>query len=149
MFKRILVPIDGSPTGQSGLRTALALAREHKARVRLVHLAQVVIGTPYPPGGLLVGELYEALKRNGARLLARAAARCKERGIRCEQGLYVAMADRAAGVILKEARRWRADLVVMGTHGRRGMKRLALGSDAEQVARNARVPVLLVRAPGR
>ena len=52
----------------------------------------------------------------------------------------------AAVEITRQARRARADLIVIGTHGRRGLKRLALGSDAEQVVRNSPVPVLLVRA---
>jgi nucleotide-binding universal stress UspA family protein len=147
MFKRILVPIDGSRTAEAGLRTALRLAREHKSRVRLVHLGQVVVGAPYPGAGLGASELFEAIERSGKRLLERAAARCKAAGVRCERQLYVAIADRAADVILKEARRWRADLIVMGTHGRGGIARLALGSDAEQVVHGARVPVLLVRAP--
>ncbi|HEU5178993.1 MAG TPA: universal stress protein [Burkholderiales bacterium] len=52
----------------------------------------------------------------------------------------------AAGPIVREARKQRADLIVLGTHGRRGVRRLVLGSDAEQVVRTASVPVLLVRA---
>jgi nucleotide-binding universal stress UspA family protein len=52
----------------------------------------------------------------------------------------------AADVIVREAKKQRADLIVLGTHGRRGMRRLVLGSDAEQVVRMSPVPVLLVRA---
>jgi nucleotide-binding universal stress UspA family protein len=48
-------------------------------------------------------------------------------------------------MIVEQAEQWPADLLVMGTHGRRGLRRLALGSDAEMVVRGARVPVLLVR----
>ena len=146
MFKRILVPVDGSIPSAAGLRTALRLAREQRAQVRLVHLAQVLPPAPYA-GGMAVSELYAAVKRTGEKVLARAAAFCKSRGVTSETRLYVAMADRAADVIVEEARRWRADLIVMGTHGRRGLRRLALGSDAELVVRDAKVPVLLVRAP--
>jgi nucleotide-binding universal stress UspA family protein len=53
-----------------------------------------------------------------------------------------------ADVVVREAGRQRADLVVIGTHGRRGVRRLVLGSDAEQVVRASRVPVLLVRGAG-
>jgi nucleotide-binding universal stress UspA family protein len=56
---------------------------------------------------------------------------------------------RVADVISGRARRWRADLIVMGTHGRRGVNRMLLGSDAELVVRNASAPVLLVRAGAR
>jgi nucleotide-binding universal stress UspA family protein len=53
---------------------------------------------------------------------------------------------RAADFIVEQANKWRADLIVLGTHGRRGVKRLVMGSDAEQVIRTARVPVLLVKS---
>jgi nucleotide-binding universal stress UspA family protein len=56
------------------------------------------------------------------------------------------MAGPAAEAILRDARKWGADLIVMGTHGRRGLRRVVLGSDAEQVVRMSKVPVLLVRA---
>jgi nucleotide-binding universal stress UspA family protein len=52
---------------------------------------------------------------------------------------------RAADAIVEEAGKWKADVIVLGTHGRRGLRRALLGSDAEEVVRNASVPVLLVR----
>ena len=54
---------------------------------------------------------------------------------------------RVADRITADAKRWRADLIVIGTHGRRGMQRLLMGSDAEMVVRNTTVPVLLVHGP--
>ena len=51
-----------------------------------------------------------------------------------------------ADVIVREARKWKADLIVIGTHGRRGLRRVVMGSDAEQVVRSAPAPVLLIRA---
>ena len=56
-------------------------------------------------------------------------------------------AGRVADVIVEHAKRWRADLIVMGTHGRRGFNRLLIGSNAELVVRHSPVPVLLVPAP--
>jgi nucleotide-binding universal stress UspA family protein len=55
----------------------------------------------------------------------------------------------AAELILAQAKQWQADLIVMGTHGRRGLARLAMGSDSEQVVRGATVPVTLVRSAGQ
>lgn len=55
----------------------------------------------------------------------------------------------AADVIVEQAKKREADLIVMGTHGRRGLRRFALGSDAELVVRSSPVPVLLVRGPAR
>jgi nucleotide-binding universal stress UspA family protein len=148
MFKRILVPVDGSATGAAGLKLAVRLAREGKARVRLVHLSQIVAGAP-PAGGMLVSQLYNAIRASGEAVVAKAARACRSARVPCDTRLAVAMAGRASDVILEEARKWRADLIVMGTHGRRGLQRLALGSDAERVARAARVPLLLVRARDR
>jgi nucleotide-binding universal stress UspA family protein len=58
--------------------------------------------------------------------------------------LHEPVTKRVADEVLREAKRWEADLIVMGTHGRRGVQRLVLGSDAEQVVRQAEIPVLLV-----
>jgi nucleotide-binding universal stress UspA family protein len=60
--------------------------------------------------------------------------------------LVETLAGPAADAIVAEAKKWKADLIVMGTHGRRGVRRLVMGSDAEQVLRETPVPVLLVRA---
>jgi nucleotide-binding universal stress UspA family protein len=66
-----------------------------------------------------------------------------------ESGLVDNFAGRVAEAIVEQAKRWRADLIVMGTHGRRGFDRLLMGSNAELVARYSSVPVLLVPARGR
>jgi nucleotide-binding universal stress UspA family protein len=65
--------------------------------------------------------------------------------VRADTALYIALAGRASKLVVAEARKWRADLIVMGTHGRHGLPRVALGSDAEEVARMSRVPVLMIR----
>jgi nucleotide-binding universal stress UspA family protein len=59
------------------------------------------------------------------------------------------LGHRVADLIIKQAKRWRADVIVLGTHGRRGVSRLVMGSDAELVVRETSVPVLLVRSPLR
>ncbi len=145
MFRRILVPVDGSGPSTAGLRVALSLARDRKARLRLVHLSRELAPVRPRDRELPAGELYAQVKKRGEELLRRHERRCQRRGIMPETALYVAITGRAADVIVKEAKKWRADLIVMGTHGRRGVTRLALGSDAEQVVRRSPVPVLLTR----
>jgi nucleotide-binding universal stress UspA family protein len=149
MFKRILVPVDGSKPSNSGLRAATRLAREQGARLRLVHLAQQVPVKAPKSTDLTVGELYERIEAAGERLLERHARYCRSLGLKPETALYVGLGGRASEMIVDEAAKWRADLIVMGTHGRRGLGRLALGSDAEQVVRHSTVPVLLVRLAHR
>jgi len=147
-YKRILVPIDGSPTSNRGLREAIGLAKAQKARLQLVHVVDVhhamLAGLS---SGDTVADLATALEQRGRRLLESAATRVRQSGVQAETALLESLAGPAAESIVRQARKWRADLIVIGTHGRRGLKRLVLGSDAEQVVRNAPVPVLLVRAP--
>lgn len=145
MFKRILVPVDASPASSAGLRTAVALARDQKARLRLLHLAKQIPAGRRKAEGMSGSELFDALREHGTRLLERRAALCRARGVRAETSLYVGLAGRPAKIVLAEAQKWRADLIVMGTEGRRGLRRMVLGSDAEAVLRAAPMPVLLTR----
>ena len=84
--------------------------------------------------------------REGGRLvLERASALVRQQGVECETALLESVGGPAADFIVSQAEEWPADLIVMGTHGRRGLRRLAMGSDAEGVMRRAPVPLMLVR----
>jgi nucleotide-binding universal stress UspA family protein len=154
MFKRILVPIDGSSTSNRGLEQAIALAKDQSARLCLLH---VVDELPLNPG--LEGTIYlpptyvesvmKALRDKGQKLLAKAETRARQRRLRVETVLQKIRGRPVAEVIIHQANKWRADVIVLGTHGRRGLSRLLMGSDAEMVVREAPVPVLLVHSPGR
>ena len=85
----------------------------------------------------------------GKAILARAAAEAKTRGVKAKTVLAENIAGRVADVIVRQAKKARADLIVIGTHGRRGLTRMVMGSDAELVVRYAPAPVLLVRGKGR
>jgi len=154
MFRRILVPIDGSPTSKRGLEEAIGLARNQKARIGLVHVVDemvIVSGTDgmmtMPPS--YVEDFMRALRDTGKKLLARTEARVRKKGIAVDTVLLETLGERVADVIVRQARKWRADVIVLGTHGRRGLSRVVMGSDAEMVVRETPVPVLLVRAPLR
>ena len=67
-------------------------------------------------------------------------------GVPVDTLLMECFAQRTSEVVIAQAQTWKADLIVLGTHGRRGVGRLLMGSDAEQIVRSATVPVLLVRA---
>jgi nucleotide-binding universal stress UspA family protein len=145
-FKRILVPVDGSAPSRAGLEQAVALARSNRARLRLLHVvdASAVLRGPEP--AISVGDLFEMLAEDGRKLLASAAGLARKRGIKAETVLHELHLGRVADRIVSESAKWRADLIVMGTHGRRGIGRLVMGSDAESVLRESRVPVLMVKA---
>ena len=149
MYQRILVPIDGSVTSERGLDEALAIAAQFKSTVRLIHVmdeASLVMNTA--AFAVNVGGLLTSLAKAGEEILCAGQLRAKERGQFVETVLRHCAAGRVADVIVKEATQWPADLIVLGTHGRRGAERLLLGSDAEQVLRTAPMPVLVVRDGG-
>jgi nucleotide-binding universal stress UspA family protein len=146
-YKRILVPVDGSPTSNAGLREAIGLAKEAGARLQVVHVVDqhsVVMLTV--ESAYYIDEMMQTMKKSGQRLLNRAVAQAAKAGVQASGALLETLTGPAADTIVRQAKKWRADLIVLGTHGRRGLRRLVMGSDAEQVVRNAPVPVMLVRA---
>jgi len=145
LYRRILVPVDGSATSTRGLREALRIAKAEHARVWLLHVLDEFIAFSDPESARYADLLIDSLKRSGKRVLRKAEAFARARGIRATTLMPEIIGGPAAAEIIRQARKARADLIVLGTHGRKGLKRLALGSDAEQVVRNSPVPVLLVR----
>jgi nucleotide-binding universal stress UspA family protein len=146
MYQRILVPVDGSPTSRSGLNEALRLAKATGARLRLLHVVdEMMFVTSIPEFTAYTADLARVLKEGGAEILKNALAQAQAAGVPAETQLVDSGTGRVADVIVAEAKTWPADLIVIGTHGRRGLRRLTLGSDAEEVVRSASAPVLLVR----
>ncbi|MBN8749236.1 Putative universal stress protein [Xylophilus ampelinus] len=147
MYQRILVPVDGSETSRRGLDEALRLAAAVGGRVRVLHaidelsFALAMDGYAGNPGGWL-----DTLREQGSRLLALAAAQAAKAGVPADTVLRDEFRSPVHQVVNDEARDWGAELIVLGTHGRRGLGRLVMGSSAEQILRTARVPVLLVRS---
>jgi nucleotide-binding universal stress UspA family protein len=145
MYRRILVPVDGSKTAALGLREAIGLAKNQRAKLRLVYVVDKMAIIGVVEAGLDPGPVLARMARSGRRLLEQARLSAKKLGVDSETALREPVVKRVADTILSEAKKWRADLIVMGTHGRRGVRRMVLGSDAEQIMRQAEVPVLLVR----
>ena len=153
MFRRILVPIDGSPTSNLGLREAIKMAEDQGATLCLLHVVDEMIvtqafdGTMYVTPGY-IEEFIDALRKEGKKILVKAETAVKKHAIKYQTVLAETVGHAVADVIIAQANKCRADLIVLGTHGRRGVTRLVMGSDAEGVVRATRVPVLLVRLPG-
>ena len=149
MFKRILVPIDGSGPSRAGLERAIAFAKNQNARLRLLHVVDEngVVQSMEPT--MNIGELLDSLVAEGRKILAAAAVTAKKYGVKADTVLHEVLIGRVADRIVREAAKWHADVIVMGTHGRRGIGRLVMGSDAENVLRQSPVPVLLVRGAKR
>ena len=146
MFKRILVPVDGSKTATKALVAATQLARDFEGQVLLVYDLDALA---YAVGIEYAGNVLQAAREEADKALADALAVAKAAGVPAESRLLDAPGRRLGEVVADEAKRWGADLVVVGTHGRRGVSRALLGSGAEQVIRMAPVPVLVVREKAR
>ncbi len=145
MYKRILCPVDGSETSSAGLVEAIRLAQREAGAIRLLH----VLDTVYLQStGYMIGDIYEQLRASGTQLLESAKAQVAAAGINVETALIDANVRRVADAIVDDCRKWSADVIVMGTHGRRGVSHLFLGSDAEAVIRMSAAPVLLVKSKG-
>ena len=146
-YRKILVPVDGSETARRGLREAIRLARRQpRCSLVLVHVVDEFHALANVDASPYAADLIEWLRQGGRRILARSQALAKRHGVKAKTVMRETLGGPAANEIVRQARKLGADLIVLGTHGRRGVRRLVLGSDAEQVVRRSPVPVLLVRA---
>jgi nucleotide-binding universal stress UspA family protein len=147
VYQRILVPIDGSATSERGLTEAIAIARMSGGSVRLLNiLDELVFTTGFETGATYQNTVLPHLRQQSERILAAGRERVAAAGVGVDTLCAECFARRPSDVIVEQAIAWPADLIVLGTHGRRGVTRVMLGSDAEQVLRMAPIPVLLVRS---
>ena len=151
MHKRIPVAADGSRTSEAALGEALDLAGRG-AQLRAVHVADSPYTYPEALYGQVTGDL-EPLRREwreaGEELLARAVASARVRRVAADSTLLESDGRRVGGAVVEAAQRRGADLIVVGTHGQRGLDWPLLGSAPEGVARAAPVSVLLLRGGTR
>jgi nucleotide-binding universal stress UspA family protein len=147
MFTRILVAIDGSETSQHAFEAALLLARENGAELQPLYVVDIPAST-YSAPGIDPAGLDNAMREEGNAVTAAARAQMTHNHVSGEARIVddFPLGHGVAHSILNAATDMNADLVVMGTHGRRGFQRLVLGSVAERFVRMACCPVLLVPA---
>jgi nucleotide-binding universal stress UspA family protein len=146
MYQRILIATDGSVFANKGLEHGLALARCLGSHVTVVTVSEPILaGHDDLLGGLysLHVEYGKAQDETARRILSEATATAEAMGL---QATTLHVRDRqAAEGILETAHAHGSDLIVMASHGRRGMGRLLLGSQAGEVTTHSKVPVLVVR----
>jgi nucleotide-binding universal stress UspA family protein len=145
MYRRILAPVDGSSASEAGLREAVALACDQKADLRILHVLD-----PYAAGAEMISaadyqSVHAELRARGEAVLAQAGELPRKRSVPFEAVLREGAQRQPAETIVAEAQGWPCDLIVMGTHGHQGLRRLLLGSNAQAVLCHSPVPVLLVR----
>ncbi len=150
MYGKILVPVDGSETATTGLIEAIKIAKNQGGKLRILHVVNELILDYAFGSGMYANTVIESMRSDGQKILNAAEAMARQQGLEPEGVLIESIGGGAAQFIIEQAKEWPAELIVMGTHGRRGIRRLALGSDAEIVVRGATMPVLLVRqVPGK
>lgn len=147
MYQRILVPVDGSPTSDKALDEAIALARLTGAHLHLLHVVdELRYVNGFEPPAVYMDDVVPYMRQTAEKLLERGRNRAQEAGVPADTLVVLGGLERICDHVADQARRLDADLIVLGSHGRRGVARLLLGSDAEQILRHAPVPVLLVHA---
>ena len=144
MFKRILVPTDGSDITQKAVDTSIQLARSLGAEIHTLCVKE-----PFPYGAISEmqptppQEFFDAQERIAARNIELVKNACAQAGISCQastvEGLH------AWEEIIEHAKREGCDLLVMASHGRRGVSALLLGSETQKVLTHSAIPVLVVR----
>jgi len=146
MYSQILVPIDGSPTSNRALEEASQLALLCGAQVRLLHIVGPVghVRGFARPDAPAAPEL-DKTKKDGQALLEAAREQLAGVGVKVDTELLENRDASVARLVVEYASDWGASLIVLGTQGKHGIERMLLGSDAEQIARYAAMPVLLVR----
>ncbi|WP_326542094.1 universal stress protein [Pseudorhodoferax sp.] len=144
MYKQILVPVDGSQTSLAAVHHAVELAKAFKSSLFIVHVIDIYpflgVGADYAVGQ---AEYLQAATANANGALNAAQEIASAAGVDCESATVEGHA--AEEGILNTADTCDADLIVIGSHGRRGIEKLLLGSVTQRVLQDARVPVMVVR----
>ena len=144
MFKRILVPTDGSDITAKALGTAIGLAKTLGATLYTISVKEpfpysaISEMQPTPPQ-----EFFDAQERIASKRVQAVAEACKAAGVPCQAHTVEALHPWEA--IIDHAQRSECDLLVMASHGRRGVSALLLGSETQKVLTHSKVPVLVVR----
>jgi len=149
VYSKILVPIDGSSTSERALAEAAQLAQLTGGRLRLLNIVDPlghINGFEAP--ALYLNELHPAMVKAAHELVEKAKESLADKGLTVETEVCESRGARVSEMIVECAKNWGAELLVLGTHGRRGIERVLMGSDAELVVRTSPVPVLLVRHKG-
>ena len=144
MFKRILVPTDGSDITQKAIETSIALARSLGAQLYTISVKEpfpysaISEMQPTPPQ-----EFFDAQERIAARRVQAVVEIAEASGVPCEAHTHEALHPWEA--IIEHAKRMECELLVMASHGRRGVSALLLGSETQKVLTHSKIPVLVVR----
>jgi len=146
MFKSILIPTDGSELSQRAVTMAMELAKVHQARVTAIHVIpdyHLLIAYEGAFDPVTEERIEEEAKTRAESYLAYVRKCAQDAGVPCDT--LCETSDHPYDAILKVADARRCDLIVMTSHGRKGLVAVLLGSETRKVLTHARIPVLVVR----
>jgi len=144
MYQRILAAVDGSDTSNLALQEAIRLAKDQSATLRLFHVVDLTMAYSSVEAPHVL-EYQKVMEEAGKRVIADCSAAAHAAGIQFDSKCVSMFGRHIYDVIEEAVKEWNADLIVIGTHGRRGVRRLLLGSVAEGFMRVSSKPVLLIR----
>ena len=134
-YQHLLVAVDGSPTADHAVNEATGLAQATGGRIRLLNVMDPLAHiSGFERPDVYSQEVLPRLRQAGEALLRRAQERVAQSGVPVDAVLIENLDARVADLVVEHAQAWGADLIVLGTHGRRGLARVLMGSDAEQIA---------------
>ncbi len=145
MYQRILVPVDGSATSERGLREAVKLASGQSTRLLFLHVVDDYTTLAEMTSAAGYEEMLKRLRQYGLDALAKAKQEAEAASIHCETLLREVTGKRVSDVIVEQAAQHACDAIVMGTHGWGLLGRALMGSVAQRVLVDAKVPLLLVK----
>jgi nucleotide-binding universal stress UspA family protein len=146
MYERILVAIDGSPCSDRALEEATTLATAAKAHLRILHVVDLAL--PFTSWEMVcvdASHVINAVRDGAARMLREAASRARSVGLHVDTQLMEVGGGRISDRITAAASEFKADIIIVGSHGRSGLSRVIMGSVSDALVRTAPVPVLVVR----
>jgi nucleotide-binding universal stress UspA family protein len=148
MYKNILVATDGSRLSVKAVDAAIAVAKDVGAKLAAFHATEEYPIMPFPEYPVAAESLTPAMwkadeEKRARHMLGKVAAKAKKAGVACSTSFSLALHPYEA--ILQAAKKSRCDLIVMASHGRRGIKGVVLGSETNKVLTHGKLPVLVVR----
>jgi nucleotide-binding universal stress UspA family protein len=144
MYSQILVPVDGSAASVCGLHEAIKIARGQGSKLRLLHIVKAPMLDYGFTADYSKKDAVASLTESGKSILSKAETIARQEGLAPECVMFESVVGPAADVIIDQAKKWPASLIVMGSHASGGPA--GVGSDTAAVLAHAQVPVLFVRA---
>ena len=147
MYKRILIPTDGSKVARKAITGGIELARELRAGIVGYHALEAIASGFYSEGvsarPVAIKQLQDRMAKQGQQYLAEIDEACKAAGVACESVISTPASPHQG--IIEAARKKRCDLIFMASHGRGALATLLLGSVTQKVLAHSKIPVLVHR----